>query len=196
MNTFTPEYWDERYLQNETGWDIGHISTPLKEYFDQLLDKDVKILVPGAGNAYEVEYLFHHGFKNTYLLDFSKKGIESFTKRYPDFPVNQIIEGNFFEHSGQYDLVVEQTFFSAISLSTRKKYAQQCFDLLKPGGKLVGLLFAHEFDFEGPPYGGTMEEYQKLFSPLFSIEVLKTAHNSIQPRKDRELFFKLRKNPF
>lgn len=196
MNTFSPEYWDERYQQNETGWDIGHISTPLKEYFDQLLDKDVKILVPGAGNAYEVEYLFHHGFKNTYLLDFSKKGIESFTNRYPDFPVNQIIEGDFFEHSGQFDLIVEQTFFSSISVSTRKKYTQQCFDLLKPGGKVVGLLFAHEFGFEGPPYGGTINEYQQLFSPLFSVEVLKTAHNSIRPRKDRELFFKLRKNPF
>ena len=106
-----------------------------------------------------------------------------------------IIKEDFFNHSGQYDLIVEQTFFSSISPSLRKKYVQQSFDLLNPGGKLVGLLFGHEFDFEGPPYGGTREEYKQLFSNHFSIEVLEIAHNSIKPRKRRELFVKLIKNP-
>lgn len=194
MNKFSPNYWDEKYLQNATGWDIGYISSPLKEYIDQLENKELKILVPGAGSGYEVEYLFHQGFSDTFLLDFSEQGILNFKKRYPDFPQGQIIKEDFFKHKGQYDLIVEQTFFSAIDPSSRPKYVQQCFELLKSGGKIVGLLFAHDFDFEGPPYGGNALEYRRLFSDLFTIEVLEIANNSIKPRKGRELFFKFRKN--
>lgn len=190
----SPEYWDEKYRQKATGWDIGYISSPLKKYFDQLINKELKILVPGAGSGYEVEYLFQHGFSKTFMLDFSKQSMLKFTNRYPDFPKGQLINEDFFEHQGQYDLIIEQTFFSAVNPSNRIKYARHCYDLLKPGGKLVGLLFAQEFEFDGPPYGGTAVEYQKLFSELFKIDVLEIANNSIKPRKGRELFLMLRKN--
>ena len=63
------QYWSSRYAEERTGWDIGHPSTPLKEYIDQLQNKNLKILIPGAGNAYEAEYLFEQGFKNVYVLD-------------------------------------------------------------------------------------------------------------------------------
>lgn len=194
MNKSSREYWDDLYLNSATGWDIGYISTPLQAYFDQLTDKNLKILVPGAGSGHEVEYLFHHGFTNTYLLDFSEKSIQNFCNRYPDFPVSQIIKDDFFCYNGQFDLIVEQTFFSSIPPSKRTGYAQHCYDLLKPGGKLAGLLFNHEFEFEGPPFGGTANEYKNLFSAQFTIEVLEIAYNSIKPRRGRELFVKLRKN--
>ena len=29
------EYWENKYDQDDTGWDIGSISTPLKAYIDQ-----------------------------------------------------------------------------------------------------------------------------------------------------------------
>ena len=51
------EYWINRYKEERTGWDIGYPSTPLKEYIDQLQDKNLRILIPGAGNGYEAEYL-------------------------------------------------------------------------------------------------------------------------------------------
>ena len=43
------EYWTQRYKDDLTGWDIGAVSTPLKTYFDQLTDKNMRILIPGAG---------------------------------------------------------------------------------------------------------------------------------------------------
>ncbi|GIV42652.1 MAG: hypothetical protein KatS3mg034_1962 [Vicingaceae bacterium] len=51
------EYWEERWNKGETGWDIGYASPPLIEYAMQLEDKNKKILIPGAGNAYEAEFL-------------------------------------------------------------------------------------------------------------------------------------------
>ena len=56
--------WNQRYISNNTGWDIGYVSTPIKEYIDQITNKNIKILIPGCGNAHEAEYLFKNGFKN------------------------------------------------------------------------------------------------------------------------------------
>lgn len=186
-------YWDFRYEEGEPGWDIGFVSTPLKEYFDQLKNKNIDILIPGAGNAYEAEYLHDKGFENVYIIDWSKKGVESFLKRYPDFPKENIFIENFFEHKGKYDLVIEQTFFCAIDPKERKHYAEKMHELLKPGGKLAGLLFDDPLFSDKPPYGGSSKEYIDYFKPYFKFKVYEKAYNSIKPRAGREIFINLEK---
>ena len=37
------EFWDTRYINKDTAWDLGEISPPLKAYFDQLTNKNLKI---------------------------------------------------------------------------------------------------------------------------------------------------------
>ncbi len=66
-------------------------------------------------------------------------------------------------------------------------------DLLNKNGKIVGLLFAEEFGNDHPPFGGTKEEYLKLFSSHYDIEYMQIADNSIEARKGRELFISLKK---
>ncbi len=193
MDELNIRYWDQLYQSGQTGWDIGYVSTPLKEYFDQLTNRNIRILIPGAGNAYEAEYLHKMGFTNVYVLDFSAESIRKFQKRYPEFPAAHLISEDFFTHQGQYDLIVEQTFFSSIDRNQRPDYAQKMHDLLNNDGKLTGLLFTHEFDFQGPPFGGTLPEYRTLFQPFFEFNVFEIAYNSIKPRAGRELFFILQK---
>jgi len=193
MEKFSPGYWDQQYKNDKTGWDVGYVSTPIREFIDHLSDRSLRILVPGAGNAWEVEYLFNKGYRNTFLLDFSREGIRSFHTRCPEFPEDQIICEDFFIHKGHYDLIIEQTFFSSIPRLKRPDFSKQIYNLLNPGGRYAGLLFNHEFAFEGPPYGGTGEEYLKLFGNKFIIEKMETAYNSIKPRRGRELFIMLRK---
>ena len=193
MEKFSPEYWDRQYKEGKTGWDIGYVSPPIKEYIDQLTDKTLNILVPGAGSAWEVEYLFNNHFINAFLLDFSAESIRRFRDRYPAFPKDHILFENFFEHTGQYDRIIEQTFITSFPPERRPAFARKVFDLLKPGGKFVGVMFNHEFPFDGPPFGGTKEEYLELFEKLFDIEIMDIAYNSIKPRKGRELFMVLRK---
>ena len=103
--------WENRYLNNDIGWDLGEISPPLKEYFDQLENKEIKILIPGGGNSYEAEYLFNNGFKNVFVVDLSKSAIENIKKRIPNFPSKQLIIGDLFELENKFDLIIEQTFF-------------------------------------------------------------------------------------
>lgn len=182
------EYWNDSYHSGNTGWDMGHVSPPLKEYFDQIVDKSIRILVPGAGNAWEVEYLHKSGFSNVFLLDFASKSIENFRERCPDFPEGNIILSDFFDHQSKYDLIVEQTFLSVFPSPKRTKYVNKIFGLLEKGGKYMGLLFSHEFDFQGPPFGGTATEYRELFSTNFNLIKFDKAYNSIKPRSERELF--------
>ena len=181
-------YWNNLYLKNEFKWDLGAISSPLKTYIEQLNNKDLKILIPGAGNSYEAEFLFSNGFKNVVVLDFAEEPLENIKKRLPNFPNQQLIKQNFFDHQGQYDLIIEQTFFCAINPSLRKQYAQHMKQLLKPEGKLVGLLFNDVLNIDKPPFGGNKKEYQDLFASLFQIITLETAYNSVKPREERELF--------
>lgn len=191
MEKYSPEYWNNQYLEQKAGWDIGYVSQPIKEYIDQLASKEIKVLVPGAGHAYEVEYLYKKGFRNVYLLDFSEKSIDNFLKRCPEFPADHIVIQDFFGHKETYDLILEQTFFSSIPTYRRDEFARKISALLQPDGKYIGLLFNHHFSFDGPPFGGTYEEYQKLFTKYFTIKTMEIAYNSIKPRKGREFFVKL-----
>lgn len=188
-NTLEAQYWSKRYKENNTGWDIGHISTPLKEYIDQIDDKSIKILIPGAGNSYEAEYLWQHKFRNVHVIDLAAEPLSNLSSRVPDFPREQLHQGDFFAHKGQYDLILEQTFFCALPRELRAQYVAKMAELLSPEGKLVGLLFGKEFDREGPPHGGTIEAYAPLFAEHLSIIKMEDCYNSIKPRQGAELFF-------
>lgn len=186
------QYWSDRYRQNRTGWDIGYPSPPLAKYLDQLDDKTLRILIPGAGNAYEAEYAWRQGFRNVHALDIAPEPLAALAERVPELPTDHLIQDNFFDHQGQYDLVLEQTFFCALppTAEMRQRYARKMHDLLRPGGKLVGLWFdLPEIGAPGePPYGGTRAEYLGYFRPYFDVLVLETATNSIKPRAGNELF--------
>ncbi|WP_456420780.1 SAM-dependent methyltransferase [Lutibacter sp.] len=182
-------YWEELYNSNRTGWDIGYISTPIKEYIDQLDNIDLHILIPGAGNSYEAEYLHKKGFKNVDVIDIATQPLNNFKKRVPSFPKTNLIQKNFFSHQKKYDLIIEQTFFSSLHPTHREKYVHKMHDLLSQKGKLVGIFFDVQFSKEGPPYGGSLNEYLLLFSSFFTIRVLDKCYNSIKPRFGRELFF-------
>lgn len=189
MTPFNKEYWENRYQNNEAPWDTGSVTPPLKAYIDQIKDKNLKILIPGAGNAHELDYLFAQGFRNIYIIDLAPTPLQNIKQRNPDFPDSQLLQGDFFELNDTFDLVLEQTFFCALSPELRPKYAAKMYEILKPGGKIAGLLFDFPLTEVGPPFGGNETEYRGLFSDTFRLKTLESAYNSIKPRQDRELFF-------
>jgi thiopurine S-methyltransferase len=188
-NNHNRVYWENRYSQNQIGWNIGRISTPLKTYFDQLEDTSLKILIPGAGNSYEAEYLWNKGFKNIYVLDFVQQPLDNLKHRVPDFPENQLLKIDFFKLKNSFDIIIEQTFFCALNPNLRIDYKDQIHKLLKPHGKIVGLLFNFELIETGPPFGGSEIEYRLLFKEKFNLKTLAPSINSIKEREGKELFF-------
>jgi len=198
ISAFDCAYWQARYTTpGRAGWDAGRITPPLQAYFDQLeVSRQPRILIPGAGRAYEAEYLHQHGFEHVVVADFAPEPLAALVTRVPSFPQANRWLADFFTlaPTEPFDLLVEQTFLSALAPSQRAAYAQQCAALLRPGGKLVGLLF--DTPFAGatqPPFGGSREEYRRYFEPHFHFIHFETAHNSLPARAGRELFICLQK---
>lgn len=189
MTKLDKNYWENRYQSGDAPWDAKSITTPIKDLADSLPAKDARILVPGAGNGHEFEYLISSGFTNAYMLDIAESPLKNAAARLPQADASHFILGDFFAHEGQYDVIIEQTFFCALDPALRSKYVTKMHSLLKPGGILAGLLFSFPLTEDGPPFGGSADGYKALFGPLFHIKTLQPAQNSIKARQDRELFF-------
>ena len=191
MSILDTSFWTERYEKGHTGWDIGMASPPLIE-FCKPLKKDVRVLIPGAGNAYEYKALKDLGFTDVTVLDISPNPIEKLKSEFPESE-NDFILGDFFEHDNSYDLILEQTFFCALEPRFRPRYVEHMHHLLRGSkGILCGVLFSREFEKQGPPFGGTKEEYHALFADSFIIEKMEPCYNSIPPRAGSELFIRLK----
>ncbi len=187
-------FWEERYRQKNTGWDTGRITTPIKEYLEQIKDRSISVLIPGCGNAHEAEWMLENGFTHITLIDISALLVNDLKAKFSKFPAENltILNTDFFALTGQFDLIIEQTFLCALPPEKRGEYAKKIAELLKPEGKLVGVLFARSFT-GGPPFSGSIKEFRELFEEKFTILKLEACYNSIPPRKGSEAFVVLEK---
>lgn len=183
-------YWTDRYRNADTGWDIGYASPAITGFVEQYYSRHTRILIPGAGNAWEAEYLFRAGYTDITVLDISEEPLKQLRQRMPEFPSGKLVCADFFEHTATYDLILEQTFFCALNPALRRAYVQKMHSLLNEGGELAGLWFALEFETEGPPFGGTLEEYLATFEPFFVCAEAGISAQSVKPRAGRELFIR------
>jgi SAM-dependent methyltransferase len=193
-HSLNKNYWDNQYLANTIGWDLGQVSPPIKEYIDTIANKNAKILIPGCGNSYEAEYLLANNFTNITILDISPTLVKNLEEKFKNNSNITILLGDFFEHQGNYDYILEQTFFCALPILFREKYVSKMHKLLSDKGILFGLLFNRKFE-KSPPFGGSLNEYVKLFQNEFVLENLTLAENSVPARENTELCFEfIKKN--
>jgi SAM-dependent methyltransferase len=186
-------YWDNQYIANTTGWDLGQVSPPIQTYIDTIENKNAAILIPGCGNTYEAEYLLQEGFTNVTVIDIAPTLVATLQKKFANNKNIKIVQGDFFEHTGSYDYIIEQTFFCALPPAMRLQYVQKMHQLLNTNGLLVGLLFNRTFD-SGPPFGGSKTEYEMLFKYAFALLQIGNTENSIKARANTELFIEFQKN--
>lgn len=190
-SSFSQDFWNTRWKENQTGWDVGYASPAITDYMTQYENKNAGILIPGCGNAYEAEFLVENGFTNITLIDIAPKLVKKLQEKFENTPQVKVLCEDFYSHQAKYDVIIEQTFFCANPIGTRPKYAKKVAELLSEKGKLVGVLFNRNFEHQGPPFGGDKTEYTSLFSPYFEIKVMEICYNSIKPRKGKELFVNL-----
>jgi SAM-dependent methyltransferase len=187
-------FWDNRYAGQDTPWALNCATPALTQYMADK-NRDSSILIPGAGTSLEGIELMRLGFTNITFCDISPRAIaEAKIKIKEAFPVSQsadikFVEGDFFRLEGSYDYIMEQTFFCALPVKMRNDYAEKMFGLLKKNGTLFGVLFRTEFEREGPPFGGHLDEYKSLFTKFFYIKEISICRNSVPPRAGNELFF-------
>ena len=187
MKETSKDFWNSRWETGQTGWDIGAPAPAFTTYFSDFSHKNAAILIPGCGSGHEAEFLLSIGFTNITVIDIAPKAVAILNEKFGSNPNIEIICGDFFQHEGSYDYIVEQTFFCAIDPELREAYAQQTHDLLRPKGKIIAILFDRSFE-GGPPFGGSEEEYVQLFAPNFYILFLEANQHSIPQRMGSELF--------
>jgi len=189
-----PEYWNERYRQGITPWNIGQ-ANPVWINFIRSFPQKTRILFPGAGHAHEAIVLHRRGYTECWICDWSAEAIDLVKRREPDFPESQLLWKDFFELEGTYDLIIEQTFLSALPPTWRGRYVRQMHRLLSPGGTLAALLFASPMNTDRPPFGGSEAIYKALFSPYFHFLQFKISEESIPPHLGNEFFLEMRPLP-
>ncbi|HBP11328.1 MAG TPA: thiopurine S-methyltransferase [Nitrospina sp.] len=183
------EDWQRHYEENDLGWDLGQVAPPFVKLWQEEKLPLGKVLVPGCGRGHEVVFMAENGFDVT-AIDFSSGAVtylkNALKKRNLE---GRILHQDFFSldesHEGVYDLVLEQTFFCAISPKQRRDYVLNVSRILKPGGILVGL-FYHTDEQGGPPYNTTREDIEMHFSKKFEIQELDKTFLSAEQRKDKE----------
>lgn len=185
------QYWNQRYIDQNTPWDIGIPSPAIIKYLQEQVDKSTKILIPGAGKAHEAIWLHQNAYENVWVCDWAEDAFIHLKAAAPDFPDEKLICGDFFDLVLEIDLILEQTFFCALPPEKRKAYVKKTASLLSTDGKLAGLLFARPFPFQGPPFGGTKVEYRDLFQNDYDILQMEISQDSIGPRLGNELFIEL-----
>jgi methyl halide transferase len=192
MTQITASDWNERYLNQDTPWDLA---SPTPE-FERLLEsgrlpKKGRVLVPGGGRGHDAILFAQKGYEVD-LVDFAPAALEAalitasqkkatiFAYRQDFFALPSLA----YHHN--YDILLEYTFFCAIDPSLRMKYAEAAASMLRPGGWLVGLFFPLASDKPGPPFVVSRKEIESVFAPYFEME-FEEPRSSVKPRAGREI---------
>lgn len=194
----SPQFWQELYRQGRIGWDLGQ-ETPV---FLRLLENGRlppgRMIVLGAGRGYDARLFARHGFQVT-AVDFAPQAVREMRERNdPAAPVAVVHSDIFDLHpifEGIFDYVLEYTFYCAIHPGRREKYADVVANLLKPGGRYIGLAFPVEDRSGGPPFGVSPEELVMLLEEKgIELRHRESPRDSVPGRRGREELLILQKN--
>ncbi len=195
-NCLNPEFWESRYQDGTTRWDIGQPAPPLVSLLQsQQAPPPGKTLVIGCGRGYDA-ILFAQAGHDVIGVDFAPSAIAEATQlaRQANLSVVFYQEDLFNlpqQYSHYFDYVVEHTCFCALPPEKRSDYVNLVHSLLKPSGELLAVFFTHHYS-GGPPYGIQPPEIRELFTPKFDIIALEPVTNSVPSRQGEEHFGRLR----
>ena len=185
-----PSFWEDRYNKGEIGWDLGADTPVFSAISETLVPGNVCVL--GCGNGYDAIYFSKKGF-NVTAVDFAETPIKNINKIADDLSLTiNTVQKDIFDlipkYINSFDYIIEQTCFCAIDPLKRKRYSNLAYDLLKVGGKLIGLWMPLDKDVNkgGPPFGVKEDEIKKLFSQRWKIIEDCFPEQSIESRKGRE----------
>jgi cyclopropane fatty-acyl-phospholipid synthase-like methyltransferase len=189
-NGYLQEDWQRHYDEGDLGWDLGQVAPPFIKLFESKTILPGKTLIPGCGRGHEVIYLAENGFEVT-AVDYSPGAVNHLKSTVQERNLKcEVLNMDFFgidsAHNGVYDLLIEQTFFCAISPEQRSSYVSTVARALKKGGMLAGLFYHTGEEEGGPPFNTTREDIKKYFSDSFEIRQLSKAEDSAEQRKNKE----------
>ncbi len=190
MTVANSQFWENRYIEGTTGWDLGQAAPPFVSLLNSPAAPSLgKVAVLGSGSGYDALLFAEKGFE-VIGFDFAPSAIASASALAQNRGIAaQFLQRNIFdlpdEFPHYFDYVLEHTCFCAIEPRLRPSYVQLVKSLLKPSGELIALFWAHNQP-GGPPFGTTTAEIRQYFEPDFKINSLSLVNNSVPQRQGQE----------
>lgn len=183
------DFWNGRYLTGETGWDLGEPSPPFVALHREGRIAPCEVVVPGCGAGWEVAWLAARGYRVT-GIDFAPEALARTRARLDAGGlVAELVAADLLHPPealwGRFDLMLEQTCFCAIDPVRRDDYVNAAWRLLKPGGRLIGLFYAHGKP-GGPPFHTEPDEVAARFGGRFEVASLALTPHSHERRQGEE----------
>ena len=194
----TSKFWNQRYLDSNTKWDLGH-PTPILTHYLENNKISGKACVLGCGNGHDVIELSRYDI-DVYAVDFATEAIKNLRKKLTQIQRVELIEEDIFNlphlYSNYFDFVYEYTCYCAIDPNRRVEYFDMAYKVLRVGGLLFGIFIPLDKDIrneEGPPFGVSIQEVMKLAHNKFKVIENTFSDYSIEPRVGREKLIILEK---
>ncbi len=189
LDTLSPDFWQQRYEDGTTRWDLGQPSPPLVIWWHGSAWQPQRAIVLGCGRGHDARFLAEQGVE-VLGVDFAPGAIAAARQQHqaPGLKL-EFVQQDMFQllpdYAQQFDLVVEHTCYCAIDPSHRDDYVALAAQLLRPQGRLVAVFFTHNRG-GGPPYATTPAEIRQRFSPWFKPLQLTPVANSVPSRAGEE----------
>lgn len=191
--------WEHLYLHGGDGWEMGRPTPPLARYLTaHPLVAGQRALVVGCGRGHEAILLgqVSDPLAQVIGIDIAPSAVQLATAQAQAAGVSgsvRFLLQDLFAWTredpsqvGAFDLVIEHNCFCAIEPSQRESYVEAVRALLRPGGRLLGLFYPHDYP-GGPPYGSTVSEIHARLSPFFAITHEEVPTDSVLTRAGLEL---------
>lgn len=186
-----PDFWHERWQQNQIGFHQGQVNPYLQQHWKDLgVPTPARILVPLCGKSLDLLWLREQGYRveGVELSElairafFEENAIEASSSRVGDFQVWEsdglrLWCGDFFRLKsgmlGPVDAVYDRAALIALPAPMRRQYVEHLQTLI---GLVPHLLVTLEYPqdrMSGPPFSVDAEEVRDLFAQHF---------NGVEPR--------------
>lgn len=187
------DFWEGLYAEGRDRWELGTAAPPLAERLrtagltSPSLGAPGRAIVPGCGRGHEVLLLAELGW-DAVGLDFAEAPlVDARAAAVRRGLTPAFVQGDWFAAAarpgwrGGFDLLVEHTCFCAIDPARRDDYVDTAAEVLRPGGRVIGLLW-HCGAEGGPPWDTTPDEMRRQFGRRFTVERLEPAVGSLERR--------------
>jgi len=186
-----PDYWSNRYLSGQAGWDNQAPHPFLEEILREAphFIQGKKVLVIGAGPGHDAHFLAQNGAQ-VIAMDFSDEAKRRFLRYYPESPVDYRVLDLFDLPKGiEVDTVFEHTLLCAIDPSRYGAYFISISQLLAPGGHYLAILWNRTpAGDNGPPFSISNEMVKEGLKEGFRILVEKPVGKTFPGREGTESF--------
>ncbi len=171
-----PTYWQNRWLEGRTGWDLGGVHPLFSELMQEAnaagLKPNARVIEPGCGRAHTGAALAKMNYKVT-AFDVSKDAIDAANVLYANETKLELVVADLFalpsNWSNSFDAVYDRAVLCALPQASRPSYVHACAKILKTGGLFLSIPFTklHISVSEGPPFAVDEANLETLFEAAF-----------------------------